>query len=180
MNSGKQLLHLKKKTLTKILLLSDTHSYLDERILHYAAEADEIWHAGDFGTIEVCEQLQTKGPLKGVFGNIDGTDLRALFPEILRFKCEQVHVLMIHIGGYPGKYSKLSREELAKEKPTLFISGHSHILKAQFDSKNQLLHLNPGAAGKTGWHKTRTMMRFDIDGKEIKNLEIIELGTRSG
>lgn len=164
--------------MTKILLLSDTHSYIDDRILHYAEESDEIWHAGDFGAAEIYKQLAAKKNVKGVYGNIDGTDIRVVFPEVLRFICEEVNVLMIHIGGYPGKYSKLTREEISKEKPDLFISGHSHILKAQFDEKNQLLHLNPGAAGKTGWHKMRTMMRFDVDGKEIKNLEIIELGAR--
>lgn len=164
--------------MTKILLLSDTHSHLDDRIMHFAEQADEIWHGGDFGNGDIADQLAEKTTLKGVYGNIDGAEIRAAFPEVLRFKCEEVQVLMIHIGGYPGKYSPLAKKEMHLQKPDLFISGHSHILKAQYDQQFQLLHLNPGAAGKTGWHKTRTMMRFEIDGKEIKNLEIIELGPR--
>ena len=164
--------------MTKILLLSDTHSYMDDRILDYAMQADEVWHCGDFGNMQVIEELEKIKPLKGVYGNIDDAKIRASFPEVNRFFCEDVEVLMIHIGGYPGKYTALTKEEIAKKKPQLFISGHSHILKAMFDEKNQILHLNPGACGKSGWHKVRTMMRFNIDGKEIKELEIIELGTR--
>ena len=164
--------------MTKILLLSDTHSYIDDRILDYAKEADEIWHAGDFGNMEVIEALEKIKPLKGVYGNIDDAKIRTIFPEVNHFTCEEVDVLMIHIGGYPGKYTPLTKQEILKKKPQLFISGHSHILKAMFDDKNQILHLNPGACGKSGWHKVRTMMRFNIDGKEIKDLEIIELGTR--
>lgn len=164
--------------MTKILLLSDTHSYMDDRILDYAQQADEIWHAGDFGNMEVIEALEKIKPLKGVYGNIDDAKIRSEFPEVLRFTCEDVEVLMIHIGGYPGKYSPLARTEIQKKAPQLFVSGHSHIPKAMYDKKYSLLHLNPGACGKTGWHKTRTMMRFEIDGKDIKNLEIIELGTR--
>ena len=160
-----------------ILLLSDSHSYIDERILKYASEADEIWHCGDFG-FGVAEELEKIKPLRGVFGNIDEARMRAEFPEVLAFDCEDLKVLMIHIGGYPGKYSSLAKKEIAEKKPGLFISGHSHILKAIFDNKNQLLHLNPGACGKSGWHKVRTMMRFQVEGKEIKNLEIIELGAR--
>ena len=158
-----------------ILLLSDNHSYLDERILAYVAEADEVWHAGDFG-VGVVEQLGQMRPLRGVYGNIDDEKIRNRYPEVLNFRCEDVSVLMIHIGGYPGKYTPLAKKEIAANPPKLFISGHSHILKAMYDDKNKLLHLNPGACGKTGWHKTRTMMRFQIDGAEIKNLEIIELG----
>lgn len=164
--------------MTKILLLSDSHSYIDERILDYAKNADEIWHCGDFGGVEVIEELENIKPLKGVYGNIDNTWIRSEFPEVTRFFCEKVEVLMIHIGGYPGKYSPLAKKEISEKSPKLFISGHSHILKAMFDEKNQLLHLNPGACGKSGWHKVRTMMRFAIDGEEIKDLEIIELGTR--
>lgn len=163
--------------MTKILLLSDTHSYLDERILAYAEEADEIWHAGDFGS-GVAEQLEKVRPVRGVYGNIDGAEIRLHYPEISRFTCENVEVLMIHIGGYPQRYTALAKSEIKIKKPKLFISGHSHILKAMYDSENQLLHLNPGAAGKSGWHKTRTMMRFNIDGSEITDLEIIELGNR--
>ena len=164
--------------MTKILLLSDTHSHLDDRILDYARNADEIWHAGDFGNMELVEKLEELKPLKGVFGNIDDEKVRRIFPEVIRFTCEKVEVLMIHIGGYPGRYSPLARKEIMTKAPKLFISGHSHILKAMYDEKNQLLHLNPGACGKTGWHKVRTMMRFEIDGEEIRNLEIIELGPK--
>jgi len=161
-----------------ILLLSDTHSYMDERILDYAKEADEIWHCGDFGNVEVIEQLEKVKPLKGVYGNIDDPKIRAEFPEVNRFMCEEVEVLMIHIGGYPGKYTPLAKKEIEKKSPKLFISGHSHILKAMYDDRFKLLHLNPGACGKSGWHKVRTMMRFCIDGNEIKDLEVIELGSR--
>ncbi len=164
--------------MTKILLLSDTHSHMDDRILEYAKQADEIWHCGDFGSMEVIEELEKINSVKGVYGNIDNDKIRKCFSEVSRFKCEGVEVLMIHIGGYPGKYSPLARKEILEKQPKLFISGHSHILKAMYDEKNQLLHLNPGACGKQGWHKTRTMMRFEIDGTEIKNLEIIELGSR--
>lgn len=164
--------------MTKILLLSDSHSYLDDRILEYAKNADEIWHAGDFGNFDVVEKLEKIKPLKGVYGNIDDAKVRAEFPEVNRFFCENVEVLMIHIGGYPGRYSPLAKKEIAEKAPKLFISGHSHILKAMFDDKNQLLHLNPGAVGKQGWHKMRTMMRFVIDGAEIKDLEVIELGPK--
>jgi len=165
--------------MTKILLLSDSHSYIDDRILDYAQQADEIWHGGDFGNMEVIKQLEKIKPLRGVYGNIDEAKIRSEFPEVNRFLCENVEVLMIHIGGYPGKYSPLAKKEIEEKAPALFISGHSHILKAMFDKKNNLLHLNPGACGKQGWHTTRTMMRFVIDGEEIKDLEIIELGPKS-
>ncbi|HAO07363.1 MAG TPA: YfcE family phosphodiesterase [Chryseobacterium sp.] len=164
--------------MTKILLLSDSHSYIDDRILEYAGQADEIWHGGDFGSMDVIEQLEKIKPLKGVYGNIDNAKIRSEFPEVSRFKCENVEVLMIHIGGYPGKYTPLAKQEIAAKAPKLFISGHSHILKAMFDEKNNLLHLNPGACGKQGWHKMRTMMRFVIDDMEIKDLEVIELGPK--
>lgn len=164
--------------MTKILLLSDTHSYMDDRILAYAAQADEIWHAGDFGAYDVIESLRKVKPLRGVYGNIDGTAVRNDFPEVNRFVCEGVEVLMIHIGGYPGRYSPLTKSEFKNAVPKLFISGHSHILKAMYDDKNKVLHLNPGACGKQGWHKMRTMMRFEINGTEIENLEIIELGPK--
>ena len=162
----------------KILLLSDSHSFIDERILDYGRQADEIWHCGDFGNLEVVEQLEKIKPLRGVYGNIDGTEIRKIFPEVLRFKCEDVEVLMIHIGGYPGRYSPLAKKEIEAQPPKLFISGHSHILKAMFDQKNNLLHLNPGAMGKTGWHQMRTMMRFEINKDQIENLEVIELGKK--
>lgn len=162
----------------KIVLLSDSHSYIDERILDYAKNADEIWHCGDFGNTEVLEKLEKLKPLRGVYGNIDGTEIRKIFPEVLRFQCEKVEVLMIHIGGYPGKYTPLAKTEIEKNPPKLFISGHSHILKAMYDKKNNLLHLNPGAMGKVGWHQMRTMMRFEINGDQIENLEVIELGKK--
>lgn len=151
---------------------------MDDRILSYAKEVDEIWHAGDFGNLSVIEQLEKIKPLRGVYGNIDGNEVRKIFPEVLRFQCEEVEVLMIHIGGYPNKYSPLAKRELAKKAPQLFISGHSHILKAMYDASLSLLHLNPGAAGKQGWHQMRTMMRFKIEGKDIKDLEVIELGKK--
>ena len=162
----------------KILLLSDSHSYIDDRILEYGKSADEIWHCGDFGNLEVIEKLEQVKPLRGVYGNIDGTEIRKIFPEVLRFKCEGVEVLMIHIGGYPNKYTPLAKKEISDKAPKLFISGHSHILKAMYDQKNSLLHLNPGAMGKVGWHQMRTMMRFEINGDQIENLEVIELGKK--
>ncbi|MDO5608734.1 MAG: metallophosphoesterase family protein [Capnocytophaga sp.] len=164
--------------MTKILLLSDTHSHIDDRILAYASEADEVWHAGDFGSVEVIEALGKIKPLRGVYGNIDDAKIRSIFPEVSRFRCEEVEVLMIHIGGYPNKYTALAKNEITTSPPKIFISGHSHILKVMYDPKFQLLHLNPGAAGQYGWHKKRTMLRFEIDGKEIKNMEIIELGEK--
>lgn len=162
----------------KILLLSDTHSYIDDRILEYAKDADEIWHAGDFGNQEVIDKLNQIKPLKGVFGNIDDHSIQRQFPEVLRFHCEEVEVLMKHIGGYPKKYDVSIREDIRKNPPKLFISGHSHILKAMYDKDLGLLHLNPGACGKVGWHQVRTMMRFVIDNDEIKDLEVIELGKK--
>lgn len=158
----------------KILLLSDTHSYIDDRILSYAEQVDEIWHCGDFGSMEVVSALERVKPLRGVYGNIDGIEIRNKFPEVNRFYCEQVEVLMIHIGGYPEKYSPLAKKEIIAKKPKIFISGHSHILKVMYDKKFQLLHLNPGAVGKYGWHTARTMLRFEIDQTEIKNVEVIE------
>lgn len=164
--------------MTKILLLSDSHSYIDDRILEYASQADEIWHCGDFGSLDVIELLEKVKPMKGVYGNIDNSKIQAEFPEVNRFFCEKLEVLMIHIGGYPGRYTPLTKKEIAEHPPKLFISGHSHILKAMYDEKNKLLHLNPGACGKQGWHKVRTMMRFVVDGEEIRDLEVIELGPR--
>ena len=162
----------------KILLLSDTHGYLDERILKYAEEADEIWHAGDIGLISVTDALKKIKPLRAVFGNIDGTKVRMEFPLNQRFSCEGVDVWITHIGGYPGKYSPAIKEEIQQNPPRLFICGHSHILKVMNDKKLGLLHMNPGAAGVHGFHQMRTMLRFKIDGKEIKDLEVIELGKR--
>ena len=164
--------------LKKILLLSDTHSYIDDRILEYAKNADEIWHVGDFGNLEVIDELKKVGKLRGVFGNIDDAKIRAEFPEIAIFECEKVKIFMIHIGGYPHKYAPKVKEKLKEEKPQIFISGHSHILKVMYDKELEILHLNPGAAGKHGWHKMRTMLRFEVNGEKIENLEVIELGLK--
>jgi putative phosphoesterase len=164
--------------LKKIGLISDTHHYLDEAVFKHFDQCDEIWHGGDFGSVEVAEALEKFKPLRGVFGNIDEQDIRSKFPEVLKFTCEDVKVLMIHIGGYPGRYSALAKTELIASHPKIFISGHSHILKIMYDEKFQCLHINPGAAGKQGWHKVRTLVRFVIDGTDIKNCEVIELGKR--
>ena len=159
----------------KILLLSDTHGHMDDRILHYAGEADEIWHAGDIGDLEVTDKLKAVKPVRGVFGNIDSAKIRKEFPLNNRFMCEEVDVWITHIGGYPGRYSPAVKEEIKKDPPKIFISGHSHILKVMNDKKLNLLHMNPGAAGRQGFHKKRTMLRFKIDGRDIKDLEVIEL-----
>ncbi|WP_303849127.1 metallophosphoesterase [Apibacter mensalis] len=159
----------------KILLLSDTHSYIDDRILEYASQADEVWHAGDIGDIKVSETLKKTVPIfKAVYGNIDGTEIRKEFPLNLRFFCEKVDVWMTHIGGYPGKYAPIIREEIKLNPPKLFICGHSHILKVMNDKKLHLLHMNPGAIGIYGFHKVRTMLRFEINQETIQNLEVIE------
>lgn len=163
----------------KILLLSDTHSYIDEQILKFVKQADEVWHAGDIGNLNVTDKLKEFKPLRAVYGNIDDSEARLEFPLDNRFMIEDVDVWMTHIGGYPDKYDQRIRDEIKKNPPKIFISGHSHILKVQFDKKLNTLHLNPGAAGKYGFHNVRTMLRFVIDGEEIKNLEIIELGKRN-
>lgn len=160
--------------MTKILLLSDTHSYIDDAILKYVKQADEVWHAGDIGNLEVTDAIKAFKPLRAVYGNIDNDKARAEFPENNRFLCEQVEVWMTHIGGYPGRYNPRVRENIQKNPPKLFISGHSHILKVMNDKKLNLLHMNPGAVGKHGFQKVRTMLRFTIDGSKIENLEIIE------
>lgn len=162
----------------KILLLSDTHGYMDERILHYAGEVDEIWHAGDIGDTEVSDQLKNIKPLKAVYGNVDDHEIRKEFPLNNRFLCEEVDVWITHIGGYPGRYSPAIKEEIRANTPNLFISGHSHILKVMNDKNLKLLHMNPGAAGIQGFHKKRTMLRFKIEGKNIFDLEVIELGEK--
>lgn len=161
--------------MTRIGLISDTHSYLDAAVFKHFENCDEIWHAGDFGTIELADRLAAFKPLKGVYGNIDDKDVRIVYPEHLRFKCEEVDVWMTHIGGYPGKYSQNIKAEIYSNPPKLFITGHSHILKVMFDKKINCLHMNPGAAGKQGWHKVRTLLRFNIDGEKIQDLQIIEL-----
>ncbi len=162
----------------KILLLSDTHSYMDDTILKYAALADEVWHAGDIGELTVTDALKKMKPLRGVYGNIDDAKVRLEFPLHNRFMCEGVDVWITHIGGYPGKYNPNIKAEMVANPPKLFICGHSHILKVIFDKKNNLLHMNPGAAGKSGFHQVRTMLRFVIDGDKIKDLEIIEIEKR--
>lgn len=162
--------------MTRIGLISDTHGFLDAAVFNYFKDCDEIWHAGDFGTMELVQTLQKFKPLKGVYGNIDGQDIRAFFPEVLIFPCEEIKVYMKHIGGYPPKYNKETKPGLLTERPQLFISGHSHILKIIYDDKLQCLHMNPGAAGRQGWQKVRTLIRFAIDKSEIKNCEVIELG----
>ena len=159
----------------RIGLLSDTHGYWDSKYEKYFSECDEIWHAGDIGTVEVAQKLAAIKPFRAVYGNIDGGDLRKMFGEKYRFKCEDVEVLMKHIGGYPGHYDASIRESLFARPPQLFISGHSHILKVLYDKTLQCLHINPGAAGMSGFHKVRTLVRFTIDGKDIKDLEVIEL-----
>ena len=167
--------------MTHIGLISDTHDFLDENVFTHFENCNEIWHGGDFGTIEIAERIRaaisSRGmPLRGVYGNIDGQDIRNEFPEQLVFMCEEVKVMIRHIGGYPPKYNPETKRELLIHRPQLFISGHSHILKIIYDDKLQCLHINPGAAGKQGWQKVRTIVRFAIDGKEIKNCEVIELG----
>jgi len=162
----------------KILLLSDTHSHLDEGMLKYMRLADEVWHAGDIGNLAVTDTIQAIKPLRAVYGNIDDDKARMEFPLHNQFFCEDVSVWITHIGGYPGKYNPVIRLALAANPPQLFICGHSHILKVQFDQKLNLLHMNPGAAGKSGFHQVRTMLRFVIDGAQIKDLEIIELGAK--
>lgn len=160
--------------MTKILLLSDTHSYIDQKILDYVKDADEVWHAGDIGDLSVTDQIKTLKPLRGVYGNIDNAKARVEFPEHNRFMCEGVDVWITHIGGYPPKYNSRVREAIKANPPKLFITGHSHILKVMPDKDLNLLHMNPGAIGKHGFHKVRTMLRFTIDDKKIENLEVIE------
>lgn len=164
--------------MTKILLLSDTHGHMDGQILKYARQADELWHAGDIGSLAVTDALRAIAPLRGVHGNIDDHIIQKEFPEHQRFFCEGVDVLMTHIGGYPGKYNVRIRDEIRTNPPKLFICGHSHILKVMHDKKLDILHMNPGACGKHGFHQIRTMLRFYIDGDTIANLEVIELGKR--
>ncbi|RKD15264.1 YfcE family phosphodiesterase [Pelobium manganitolerans] len=162
----------------KIGLISDTHGYLDDAVFKYFDDRDEIWHAGDFGNIELADKLANFRPLKGVYGNIDGKDIRQVYPEHLRFKCENVDVWMTHIGGYPGKYSPKVKPDIYTKPPQLFIAGHSHILKVIYDQKIECLHINPGAAGKQGWHKKRTLIRFCISDNKIHTLDAIELADR--
>lgn len=171
--------------MTKIGLISDTHGYLDEAVFEHFKDCDEIWHAGDFGTNalvnEIREGLLKKGNkaiIRGIFGNIDGKDIRSVYPENVVFNCEDVKIMMQHIGGYPGRYAPGIKKEIAQQKIKLFISGHSHILKIMYDESLECLHINPGAAGKQGWHQVRTIVKFVIDKDDIKDCAIIELGNR--
>lgn len=163
----------------RIALLSDTHSYLDPKIFKYFETCDQIWHAGDIGTISVTDHLSKIKPVIAVHGNIDGQDVRKIHPKNQRFMCEGVDVFITHIGGYPNNYSPDAITEIKKNPPKLFICGHSHILKVMFDDTYQLLHINPGAAGIHGFHKVKTLIRFTIDADKIKDLEVIELGERA-
>ena len=162
----------------KIGLLSDTHGFFDPRLKEFFRDCSEIWHAGDIGNISTADEIAFCKPLRAVYGNIDGQDVRIAYPEHLRFKCEEVDVWLTHIGGYPGHYDSRVRDKIRTDPPGLFISGHSHILKVMHDKKLNLLYINPGAAGKTGFHQIRTAVRFAIDGSKIKDLEVIELGKR--
>ncbi len=159
----------------KIGLLSDTHSYIDDKIINFFAEVDEIWHAGDIGSLKIAEYLESIKPFRAVYGNIDNHEIRMAYPLTQKFEIEKVKVFITHIGGYPGRYERNVTPTLKSFQPRLFISGHSHILKIMYDKKYQLLHMNPGAAGKNGFHQVRTAVRFDIDSDEIKNPEVLEL-----
>jgi putative phosphoesterase len=158
----------------RIGLLSDTHGSVQPRVMDFFSNCHEIWHAGDIGNMETADKLAAVTTLKAVYGNIDGADLRLRFPKYQVFMCEQVKVMMTHIGGYPGKYEKEARLRIEAEKPGIFICGHSHILKVMYDKKHELLHINPGAAGNSGFHHVITCIRFVIDGKDIRELEVFE------
>ena len=165
-------------TTVRIGLLSDTHGHYDAELLEFFDDVDEVWHAGDFGTIEVADRLAEFRPLRGVFGNVDGLEVRDRFPEHERFVADGIDVWITHIGGYPGRYDRRVRASLRERAPDLFICGHSHVVRAQRDPQLGLLHLNPGAAGHQGFHTLRTMMRFDIVDGAVQNLKLIELGPR--
>ena len=163
----------------KILLLSDTHSFLDSRILDYAKDVDEIWHAGDIGSFDVTDALEKLKPLRAVYGNIDNAAIRQHFPEDLFFELEGVTVFMTHIGGRPKRYAKGISEKLTRLKPQLFICGHSHILKVAYDNNRELLYINPGAAGKHGFHKKQTLIKFELSNGKAKDLVVIELADKA-
>jgi len=156
-------------------LLSDTHGFLHPRLFHVFGNCGEVWHAGDIGNMQTSEMLSAFKPFRAVTGNIDGGRLRTLYPDHLVFTLEEVKVLMTHIGGYPGRYDKQAERWIKEYRPQLFICGHSHILKVMYDKQHELLHINPGAAGKEGWHRVITLVKFAIGGKEIRDLEVIEL-----
>ena len=165
--------------MTYIGLLSDTHSYLDERLFNYFADCDEIWHAGDVGNIEIIDQLRAFKPLRGVYGNIDGQEIRIELPLNQRFEVEDLSIMMTHIGGTPPRYNPTTRAELIANTPDIFICGHSHILQVLRDKKlNNMLYINPGAAGKSGFHKVKTAIRFAIDGNKVLQMAVIDLGKR--
>lgn len=164
--------------LINILLLSDTHGYIDDQILKFVKQADEVWHAGDIGDLKVTDAITRLKPIRAVYGNIDNAKIRNEFSLDNEFTIENIRVFMTHIGGYPNRYNARIKDKLQGNPPDLFITGHSHILKVMPDKKLDLLHMNPGAVGKQGFHNIRTMLRFNIDKKEIKNLEVIELGKR--
>src|SRR5215217_7257515 len=163
--------------MTRIGLISDTHNFLDDAVFLHFKDCHEIWHAGDFGSIAIANRLTEKTglPLRGVYGNIDGSDVRSVYPQKLVWNCEEVKVYMTHIGGYPNRYAPGIKEDLVAARARLFISGHSHILKVIYDEKIGCLHMNPGAAGNQGWHKVRTLLRFTIDETNIKDCEVVEL-----
>jgi len=161
--------------MTKIGLLSDTHGFIDDKLLDFFKDVDEIWHAGDVGDVYVINKLEKLKPVRAVFGNIDGQDVRIRYPENNRFRIEETDVWLTHIGGYPGRYDFRVKPEIFRNPPKLFISGHSHILKIIYDKKIDCLHLNPGAYGKSGIHKVRTALRFEIEGREVKKMEILEV-----
>jgi putative phosphoesterase len=163
----------------RIGLISDTHGFLDEAVFTHFKDCDEIWHGGDFGNDSISARLIEKKPVRGVYGNIDGQPLRNVFPEQLVFMCEEVKVMMRHIGGSPPRYNPETKKQLLLHRPQLFISGHSHILKVMYDPALQCLHMNPGAAGNQGWHKIRTIIRFVIEGKDMRDCEVIELGKKT-
>ena len=173
-NNGKNNLRPYRQV-KKIGIISDTHAFWDEKYLHYFEPCDEIWHAGEIGSTEVADRLAAFRTLRAVCGNCDGGDLRLMFPERLRFKCEDVDVLMKHIGGYPGNYDASVRGQIYASPPQLFISGHSHILKVKYDKTLNLLHINPGAAGIQGWHKERTIVRLTIEGQRFTDCEVVTL-----
>lgn len=165
----------------RIGIISDTHSYWDEKYEEYLGECDEIWHAGDIGSMEVADRFEAMKPIfRAVYGNCDGYDLRARYREVLRFRCEQVDVLLKHIGGYPGRYDRSVARMLRENPPGLFVCGHSHILKVKYDKTLGLLHINPGAAGLTGWQKERTLVRLTIDGSKFTDCEVVTLGEKKG
>lgn len=166
--------------MTTIGLISDTHSFLDPKVFQYFKDCDEIWHAGDIGSTNVADELESFKPLKAVYGNIDGTALRTRYPEHQRFSCEGLKIWITHIGGYPPRYNKIVKPLITKDPPDIFICGHSHILKIITDPKlNKLLYINPGAAGRVGFHKVGTLVRFQIDKRKISNMQVIELGKKA-